>query len=251
VDVVGNGNEAVEALKRIPYDLVFMDCQMPEMDGFEATKAIRRLESKVLDPQVPVIALTAYAMQGDRERCEQAGMDDYLAKPIRPAELTLVLERWLLNPKQQRDQKLNLGATEPEVTADGNVSENEVVIEETGASDLDVFNEELLLKRLMNDAELENIIVTAFLEEMPRQIEELKQFLEQRDVKNAHRMAHTIKGGSAYLSANRLRQEAQLAEKMAENGNLEGVAALLPRIEIEFARYQEVLSKRKSNLRNK
>jgi CheY-like chemotaxis protein len=93
VDVVANGAEAVAAIGRIPYDLVFMDCQMPEMDGYQATQAIRRSETP--DRHLPVIALTAAAMQGDRQRCLDAGMDDYLAKPVTRAALVETLQRWL------------------------------------------------------------------------------------------------------------------------------------------------------------
>ena len=95
-DTVANGNEAVKALQRIPYDLVLMDCQMPEMDGFEATRLIRKAETKTLNPMIAIVALTAHAMQGDRERCLEAGMDDYLTKPIKPTDLANMLERWLI-----------------------------------------------------------------------------------------------------------------------------------------------------------
>jgi len=92
VDVAGNGAEAVEAVRRQPYDIVLMDCQMPEMDGFEAAAAIRRLPSD--RSRVPIVALTANAMAGDRERCLEAGMDDYMSKPVKMQELRAVLEKW-------------------------------------------------------------------------------------------------------------------------------------------------------------
>jgi CheY-like chemotaxis protein len=93
-DAVEDGREAVAAMSRRPYDLVLMDCQMPELDGFEATAIIRALEAN-RGGHVPIIAMTANAMQGDREACLQAGMDDYLAKPVKPQELRRVIEHWL------------------------------------------------------------------------------------------------------------------------------------------------------------
>jgi len=94
-DVVANGLEAVNALQTIPYDLVLMDCQMPEMDGYEATSKIRQPGSKALNPCIPIIAMTALAMQGDREKCIQAGMNDFIAKPVLRRDLTKMLDRWL------------------------------------------------------------------------------------------------------------------------------------------------------------
>ncbi|MHB9096853.1 MAG: response regulator, partial [Syntrophales bacterium] len=99
VDVAGNGREAVDAFARQRYDMVFMDCQMPEMDGYEATGAIRESETKNRESgavtRIPIVALTGYATQQDRERCLQAGMDDYLSKPFSVATLQSVLDRWL------------------------------------------------------------------------------------------------------------------------------------------------------------
>jgi two-component system sensor histidine kinase/response regulator len=95
-DAVTNGKQAVKVLETASYDLVFMDCQMPEMDGYEATGKIRNPESKVLDHKVPIIAMTAHAMKGDRDKCLEAGMDDYLSKPLNTQALSDILEKWLI-----------------------------------------------------------------------------------------------------------------------------------------------------------
>ena len=105
VDVVANGLEAVEAVTRITYDCVFMDCQMPEMDGYVATSMIRQREA-LTGAHIPIIAMTANAMQGDRERCLAAGMAEYISKPVEPHEVAAALQRWSLlaagNPPRRR-----------------------------------------------------------------------------------------------------------------------------------------------------
>jgi CheY-like chemotaxis protein len=99
-DIAVNGREAIAALKTVAYDLVLMDVQMPEMDGFEATRIIRAPESGVINSRVPIIAMTAHAMKGDRERCLEAGMDDYISKPISPKDLLEKITRWIGNKQQ-------------------------------------------------------------------------------------------------------------------------------------------------------
>jgi CheY-like chemotaxis protein len=98
VDVAGNGAEAVQMAARLPYSLVFMDCHMPEMDGFEATLKIRRRESDLGLPAMPIVALTASVLQEDRDRCVSAGMDGIIGKPVQPAELAQVLRRFAPKP---------------------------------------------------------------------------------------------------------------------------------------------------------
>jgi CheY-like chemotaxis protein len=94
-DVAANGLEAIDALHRLPYDVVLMDCQMPELDGFEATRRIRELEERrEIKGHIPIVALTANALQEDRERCLHAGMDDYMSKPISVEQLARILAQW-------------------------------------------------------------------------------------------------------------------------------------------------------------
>ncbi len=116
IDVAGNGHEALEAFSRDRYDLILMDCQMPEMDGYEATRAIREKEASRggdrQDKRMPIVALTAHAMEGDRETCIKAGMDDYLSKPFRPNELYSVLARWMI-PWSERGEGMG-GRTDGE-----------------------------------------------------------------------------------------------------------------------------------------
>ena len=94
-DLAVNGYECINAMKKKDYNLVLMDCQMPEMDGFQTTREIRSGNAGVINPDTLIIALTAHAMSGDRERCIRAGMNDYMAKPIRIREVEKLLNRWL------------------------------------------------------------------------------------------------------------------------------------------------------------
>jgi len=210
-DAVANGAEALQALKTIPYDLVLMDVQMPVMDGIEATRQIRNPQSLVPNHGIPIIAMTAHALQGDRERCIKAGMNDYVSKPVSPRALTEVLARWL--PKK-------LPSSAPVV-----------------------FDRAAMLKRLMNDEDLARVVIESFLDDIPRQIEALRGYLEAWEAPGAERQAHTIKGASANVGGEALRALAFEMEKAGKAGDLGSVAARMDDLEREFVRLKEAMTK--------
>ncbi len=218
-DAVANGREALEALKTLPYDLVLMDVQMPEMDGLEAT---RRIRSQETDRRMPIIAMTANAMQGDREKCLQAGMNDYVSKPVSSRALAEALEKWL--PEES-------GMQEPEVSvqhAEENQQVSPVAWDRAG-----------LLERLMGDEELVVIILQGFLTDMPRQIEALRGYLEAGDAAGAERQAHTIKGASANVGAEALRTLAVELEQMGKTGDLNSMKARMEELNQMFAEFSK------------
>ncbi|MHC1744383.1 MAG: PhnD/SsuA/transferrin family substrate-binding protein [Syntrophobacteraceae bacterium] len=227
-DVVSNGSEALNALERKDYDLVFMDCQMPEMDGYRATGVIRSPESKVRCHGVPVIALTANASPDDREKCLRAGMDDYLAKPIRHKAVLEMLDRWL--PKDLPDSTTAIasaGDLTPAVAY--------------GEADTEVFSEMDLMERLMGDKELAATIIEGFLEDMVTQIDSLKRSVEALNCPEAQRLAHTIKGAAANIGAPLFRKAAQEMERAAESGQVESLRQGFPELRGRYAQLEDTL----------
>ena len=223
VDGVANGREALQALRNIPYDLVLMDVQMPEMDGLEATRAIRAAGDGTLDRKIPIIAMTAHAMQGDREKCIAAGMDDYIAKPVTPAALAAVIEKWLLI--------LDARDTADEPVAVANRAD-------TVAPD---FDEPRLMQRLMGDMNLARIVVRGFLEDIPKQLVALAGFVNARDVKAAERQAHTIKGAAASVSGESLAKLAATLERAGKAGDLATVRGALGDMQNRFTQLKKAM----------
>ncbi len=211
-DAAANGGEALKALREIPYDLVLMDCQMPEMDGYEATRWIRSRDSGVDNPDVPIIAMTAHAMKGDREHCLAAGMNDYLSKPVQPKQLAEMLARWIVSPLPPGEGGYHVPMVGVRI----------------------VFDEEELLKRLMGDRELGRAVIAGFLDDIPQQIDTLKQRLGEGDAPLVSRHAHTIKGAAATIGAQVLRDVAYTVEQAGKATELELAARLVPRLEEEF-----------------
>ncbi len=218
-EAVGNGREAIQAMARVPYDLVIMDVQMPEMDGLQATRLVRDQEVEVLNPDVPIIAMTAHAMSGDRERCLAAGMDDYVSKPVRAAELAQALEKWIARQSAvfttgkplARLSSARLTGTTPQARSH---------------ADLPVFLETALLNRLMGDRSVTQIVARTFLEDIPNQLKTLRDLVETGQASEAQRCAHAIKGAAAVVGAEALRFLAAQAEAAAKSGDLETVRGL-------------------------
>jgi PAS domain S-box-containing protein len=218
-DVANNGREALEALEKTPYDLTFMDVQMPVMDGFAATRAIRAGQARGQIPKMPIIAMTAHAMKGDRERCIEAGMDDYIAKPFLPKTLAEILDKWLSHSPESLSAR----------PASSEVSE----VKGTSAGP-PVFDRETLKNRLMGDEELVKEICAGFLEDIPGQMQSLREYIERCDASSAGRQAHTIKGAAANVGAMALNAVALNMEKAAKAGRWDETAVLMPEMERQF-----------------
>lgn len=221
VDVSSNGLEALNALKSIPYDIVLMDCQMPEMDGYEATRNIRGLDSGVLNSKIPVIAMTANAMQGDREKCIEAGMDDYIAKPIDPVKLVKVIEKWFQAPVVPPEPQNASQHLDP---------------------DRNIFDKTNLLERLMGDEALAVEVIEGFLKDIPSQISDLRSAMESGDLVLVRRKAHTIKGAAANIGAVALQSAACLIEEAAETSVSGKLASLMPTIDDHFNKLKKTLA---------
>jgi PAS domain S-box-containing protein len=228
-DAVANGAEALKALETLPYDLVLMDVQMPEMDGFEATRQIRNYKSTGFNSRIPIIAMTAHAMQGDREDCLQAGMNDYVTKPVSPLALAEALDKWLPKEEITADSILKPDEESPPVS---NFKSGPPVFDKAG-----------MMARLMDDEDLARIVVEGFLEDIPRQITTLKGYIETGDAAGTERQAHSIKGASANVGGELLQKVASRMEKAAKDGDLSAAGGHLAEIIEQFGRLNHAMAK--------
>jgi CheY-like chemotaxis protein len=216
-DAVANGLEAIRALETTTYDLVLMDVQMPEMDGFEATKKIRDPSSAVRNHAIPIVAMTANAMKGDRERCLEVGMDDYVSKPVKSAELAEKIEKRLSSSVPVAPKP----APRP------------------SPADRKVFDKSVLIEILEGDEDLCAQILGLFLEETSGQLKSLKEALDREDPLSLERQAHSLKGASANVGACRFRDSAARLEEIGRGKRLEGARGLIEELEEEFERFRE------------
>jgi PAS domain S-box-containing protein len=213
VVVANNGKEALAALDKQPFDLVLMDLQMPEMDGFQATTLIRERE-KTTGAHISIIAMTAHAMKGDRERCLQAGMDGYVPKPLDPRELFEAVEGKRIDGQRPHKQP---AASSP------------------------VLDRDDLLNRVDGDRQLLNEIIQLFLDSYPARLSEIREAIARGDCQTLERAAHAIKGALTNLSAQAAVEAALTLEMMGREQDIHGAENACATLETEVERLRWAL----------
>jgi len=220
-DVVSNGREAVDAAFRVPYDAILMDCRMPEMDGFAATAEIRRREGATR--HIPIIALTADVVDDVRRNCIQAGMDAYVAKPLRRDQLAAALERWIV--KAPADEPKQVGSV---------ADENAVLDEQTFGA----------IRELSERAgeDVGGSIVQLFLRDAEAQVVKLRQLLAQMDAPAIAGCAHALRGSAGNIGARRVMRVSGEIDKLAQQDRLGQIEPLITELESEFALAKRALT---------
>ena len=234
VDIATNGQEALEAVTENLYDIILMDCQMPKMDGYEATAAIRNLEEQEdLRQKTPIIALTANALEGDREKCLTAGMDDYISKPCKIEEIQTMLETWCDGPpsvgtKHQFSEK---NADEKVKTAEHSSLIEQGVL--NALRDLQMEGQPDILER----------IITAYCKSSDLLVAGLREAFNMDDLTALQNSAHSLKSGSANVGALNLSELSKELEIGCRQNTLENAANLVSSIELEYIRVKDALRK--------
>ena len=229
-DIAQNGREALEKLVTSAYDLVFMDCQMPEMDGYEATRIIREKELNS-GAHIPIIAMTANAMQGDREKCIDAGMDDYLAKPLRPEMLQTALVKWTnaVPPGQTEDRQPHEII---EVAAGEETDHNHSAV-------LDAVTLSRLRELASEDPSFLADLFAHYLIDTPGRIQTLRKAVQVVDRETIKQTSHALKGASRYIGAVQIAQTCQELEIVSQTDALANARELTLELDREFTRVKE------------
>lgn len=219
VDIAENGKVAVEKLKVTGFDIIFMDCQMPVMDGIEATKTIRNLEDS-MKKQIPIIALTGHALPGDRENFLKAGMNDYLSKPIKLADFKEMLAKWA--PESSRSISTGRGKKRQPDTM------------KTDISRLQIFNKEKALSLVGEDENILRTVAETFLEDIPKQMNSLITSIECYDLTNALQVSHTLRGAATIVAAEVLIQRLLDLERKLKSSDRDSSLEIIESLEADL-----------------
>ena len=230
-DAVANGAEALKALSILPYGLVLMDVQMPVMDGIEATRQIRKLHPPTRNHQLPIIAMTAYAMRGDRERFLEAGMNDYVAKPVSLEALAATLGNWLPPGAATADQPELAARSDPAAAAT------------SAPPTARVFDKAGFMERMLEDEVFARQVIRCFLTDLPSLIAGLKQALHAGDAASTANLAHTIKGAAASVGGEALYGAASAIEEAARSDDLAAASVRVADLDGQFTRLREIMSR--------
>jgi len=239
-DTAVNGELALQAMARTRYDLVLMDCQMPVIDGYTATRRWRQHETALGAGHLPIVAMTANAMAGDRQKCLDAGMDDYLAKPVTRAQLDACLGRWLPSaplPEEPAHPPTSIG-TMALAAADARPATAPAA---PSLPEMPMLNEATLdeLEAMIGNGVVQ--IIAAFLDNTPRLIAQLKNAAEVPDLTMLRELAHSLKSSSANLGADALSEAAKRIELGARDKTLERPAAAVAVVVAEYERVRPAL----------
>jgi CheY-like chemotaxis protein len=239
--MASNGVEALAALDKQAYDLIFMDVMMPEMGGLEATAAIRERQQKPAQhpnykTPLVIVAMTASAMQGDRERCIAAGMDDYIAKPVRLEDVRAIVERWGATAARSEAAPATNGSNGSTTSHHPESGNRAAEVEEDAPVDMD---------RLMDftDGNPESLreLVTLYIEQTAGQLTELENAKEARDSQTIRRLAHSCAGASATCGIRRMVPLLRDLERQSAEGQLSNAPQLCEEIAREFGRVRSFL----------
>ncbi len=228
VDVAENGQETIDRWKEGGYDIILMDVQMPVLDGIEATRQIRDLE-KSSDQHMPIVAMTAHALKGDRQRCLDAGMDDYVTKPIRRAELVRAISAVIGNGNPHEQPESEPAAPDPPAA------------DEQEVANAPIFDYEAALDIYGGDREFLKSILETAVSEIQGLLPQLDKALEIQDVKESKRLAHTIKGAARAVVALATQDAAYEVEKAAGAEDFDKAKSLVPPLRTEVSRLVEEL----------
>jgi len=246
VTIASNGKEAIDEISKQPYDLVFMDCQMPVLDGYQATGKIRRLEEqKQKGYRTPIIALTANALEGDRDKCIAAGMDDYISKPFKQDEIIKIIENWSNRNVARFEEERYSPAVKIDRRGPGrSAEEKEKKDVEAGSSSID----RSVLKALQNlqiegNPDILAEVIKAYLRSSDLLVEELQETLADNDQPKLQNLAHSLKSGSANVGAIKLSEICKELEMNCKNNILHNTAELISAIEREYGRAKDMLEK--------